>query len=384
MRRRIRGEERGTTARFGTTVLVALLASALVFLWLAWATSDGSGRVERFERWTSGPNRLTDPGTGITFPVGPVPSRLLHQVADPAPVYALFTSEIYVRNPLPPEAGLLYGPRPDRGALRVYDFSSRLGRTGWNRVAVSADDALGLADARTVGLSLASLSGPNVMGVRGAALRTVSFPRRLRQMGAALLRHEPLAAHSINFIPSQKVAGRGFTFILWCALLLAVLVLLARRFVLRQRFPLALHIAATVLALFVLGDLRNSVDDLANAREALSRRARAQAVDPGVAELEAYFPWFHDTLNYVRAWRRRAPEKRYYLRIAGSPFANRALGRAEYLLLPARRAADLEEADLVLVYGYPSRPFDASPAWKRVDALPSGVLVYARRFEKRR
>lgn len=384
MKAQTRGYERSAPARYGATVAGAILAAAVVFLFLAAATSDGSGRVERFERWTSGPNQLIDDGRGITFPVGPRPSLLLHTIADGGPAYALLTFEAYLRDPLSPEAGLIYGAGGDLADFRAYDFSGQVARTGWNPIEISADEALGLGDAETVGLSLASLSGPNVMGVRGAALRTVSLGGRLRQMGAALVRHEPLAARSMNFSPSPKIAGRGFNFILWCALALSCLLLLARRLLLGGRLPLLSHLGASVLALVVLADLRNSVDYFQNARTAVERRANAPDTIAYLADLEAPFPWFAESVDYLRKWGERSPGKRYYLHVSGSYFAPQALDRAEYYLLPVRRAANLVEADVVLIHALPEAPFEASRGWRRREPLPGGVAVYERRFGRRR
>ncbi|MDP3936771.1 MAG: hypothetical protein Q8R92_01390 [Deltaproteobacteria bacterium] len=359
-------------------MLAALLAPAAVFLYLAAVTSDGSGRVERLTRWESGGALPADAGGGVTFPVGAYPVLLLHDKPDPGPVYSLLTFEVYLRNPLPAEAGFLYGRGRALDRFQVHDFSTQIGRTGWNPIAVTADDAAGMGNAPVVGLSFVSVAGPNVMGIRGAELRTVPFSRRLGQMVSALLRPELLSQRSMNFIPSQKIAGRGFLHLIWVALPLALIVLLFRRFVLRRPLRMAAHAAVTVLVLFVLADLRNSADLAANAEASASRRARLPDTMATLAEIEAGFPWFTDALRYLGAWGETHPDGSYYLHVAGSYFAPQAADRAAYYLLPLRRAATLNEADVALVYGHSFEPFEASVGWGYPDALPSGAAVYKR------
>jgi hypothetical protein len=359
------------------TILTALIAPVLVFAALVALTSDRAPREFAIDAWRLGGRRLVDSGAGLTFPVGLRPTFLSPAAPPPAAPFARLDLEVYLRRPLELQAGLLYRlPAGKREDLRAYDFSLDIRKTGWNPVTISADDAAGLEKAEAIRLSLISLQGPNVAGIRNARLRSYSYGARAGQMLAALFRHEPLVPASVNFQVSQRVAGRGFSFLLWGALPLAAAGLLLRRFLLRERFRLLPHAALTLLVLFVLADLRNSTDAFLNARTAAARQARAPSIDAYLRQIERATPWLPDTARFLRE---TLPSgQRYYLHFGRHPLTQVAARRAAYYAWPARRTFDVQEARLILSYGRSVEPFEQFRRWRRVGTLPGGVVVNER------
>lgn len=363
-----------STAR---TLAIALMATVVVFSALAYATSDSRPTLYILDQWQAGGRNLIDPGPGLRLGIGQRPTIVVHRMPPRDATYSLLTFDFYLDTPLEPQAGLLYRGGAEEGApYRVFDFSEKVNRTGWTHVAISADEARGLEDAREIAFSIVSQAGENVAGLRNVTLQGFSLPERLRQMLSALLTPEPLGQASINFVGSPRVAGRGYIYILWAAFLISVLLLLPRRLLLGERAQPLRQAVIALLALFVLADLRNSVDYLSIARDALARHARAPSLDARLRISEPHYPWFADAVVYLRE---NLPRGRRYLFNVGGAFGTpNAARRAAYYALPARRTFSADEADTVLAFGVPLVGYERSPAWRRVAVLPSGLRVYER------
>ena len=62
-----------------------------------------------------------------------------------------------------------------------------------------------------------------------------------RRMHSLFLEHQPLTQRSNNVLESSLIAGHGVLFTFWVALVLALAVLLARKFALREPLNLVHH-----------------------------------------------------------------------------------------------------------------------------------------------
>ncbi len=362
-------------ASMGWTVAIAIAAPLLVFLALAWTTSDPAGRRENIPAWVSGARVLKDAGSGVRFEIGPRPIALLYGVRNANARYTSLTFDLFLRDPVEPQARVLTRRTGGEKDYRAADFTLAIERAGWNPIAITADEAPGLPGADELGLFLESPS-PNVVAVRGARLEGFPFPARARQMAEALLRRQPLVASSINAVPSQRVAGRGFGFLLWAGGAIALGALLLRRLVLRERFSILLHAAITVVVLYALADLRNGTDLFMNAREAAASRLEAGTVDEYLARRERVFPWFADAVRTLRT--RVHPGASAWLQVEGPPFLTAAANRAWYYGQPARRAPSLAEADVAMFWGAGPDPLAGRTGWILADRTPGGLVVYER------
>jgi hypothetical protein len=195
-------------------------------------------------------------------------------------------------------------------------------------------------------------------------------------MAGALLRRQPLVASSINAVPSQRIGGRGFGFLLWAGGALALGALLLRRTLLRERFSLLLHAALTVVVLYALADLRNTADLFLNAREAAAARLRSATLEEYLAGQERVFPWFADAVRTLRT--RVPPGGSAWLQVNGPPVVWEAVNRAWYYGRPARRAAGLEEADVAILWGWGADPLAGRPGWVLAERTPGRLVVYER------
>lgn len=355
------------------TVTIALIGPAMVFAWLAWATSDSRPTLYMIHEWETGGQKLFDPGPGLRLAIGQRPTIVLHRMPPRDATYSLLSFDFYLDTALEPQAGLLYGAGE---GTRVFDFSEKVKRTGWTRVAISADEARGLEDARVIAFSIVSQAGQNVAGLRNVTLQGFSFTERLRQMFFALMTPNPIGSASINAVGSHRVAGRGFTWILWAAFFISMAALLARKLVLGEPARPLRHAVLALLVLFVLADLRNSVDYVSIARNAVTQHAQAPSLVARLRLMEPAFPWFADAIVYIRE--NLVGGERYFFSVGGALGAPHAARRAAYYALPARRTFYPDEADVVLAYGVPFAGYDRSATWRLAAALPSGLRVYER------
>jgi len=323
-----------------------------------------------------GGRRIADSGEGVRLEIGPRPVSLLHPIRARGARPSRISFDLFLRDPVEPAARIVYrNAAAGEKDYRAWDFSGALDRAGWNPVSVTADDAPGFSDADEVGLLLAC-PVPNVIALRGARIDRYRFPARARQMTAALLRRQPLIASSINAVPSQRVMGLGFGFLLWAGGVIALGILLARRFLLRESLPIVAHATITLVVLYALADLRNSADLFLNAREAATMRLRSGTLVEYLARREQVFPWFADA---VHALRTRVPaDASVWFQVNGPPVLWEAVNRAWYYGQPARRASSLDRADVALIWGWGDDPLEGRPGWVLAERTPGGLVVYER------
>jgi len=360
------------------TVLVAILAPAIVFLLLAALSSDTRRRTEPIGAWLAGGRTLVDPGDGVRLAIGPQAVPLFHPFRERGARFSVLAFDLYLQHPVEPSAKVFYrNTAAGEKDYRTFDFSSRVERAGWNPIAVTSDEAPGLHQADEVGFLLASPAVPNRIAVRGARLEAFPFPARAANMLGALFQHRPLVASSINAVPSQRVAGRGFAFLLWTGGAGALALLLLRRLLLHEPASLLAHAAITAVCLYALADARNGVDHFLNAREAAAMRLASPTMDEYLARREEVFPWFADAVRALRE--RGGSDHRALLRVRGPLAVVQAVRRAWYYAQPAREAAGLADADVVLSWGEGPDPLAGAAEWIRAARLPSGLIVYERR-----
>ncbi|NQU42111.1 hypothetical protein HQ520_02415, partial [bacterium] len=359
------------------TVVTALFCVLLVFAWLLLSTSGWSGDEIRIRTWTQGGSRVQDTGEGVFFPAGSQPSGIFAPF--PEGKYSRLSFDLYIKKPVPPnEALLLYSPVPHPENLtRAVNIRSGIQKTGWNdSVEIGIDEERDLFDSALLGIAMSVPQGENTFGVRNVKVWSVGPCRRAAEMLDRMFQWQPLIQGSNNFVYSQKVAGRGVLFIFWAAMIPAVLVLMIRRYVLRESFNVIGHGLILVLVLFSLADFRNMTDYLRDAKAAVGLKAKAEDF-PGMVGLheDEYFPWVEDAL---RSLEKHLPERGvYYFQVDESPTgAYQAYKRAQYYALPAESTRELDKATLAILVNSRDGRIQETPEWRQVEAFPSGTRVY--------
>ena len=368
---------------FGLTLLVAALAFVTVFLILVFSSSGPVSRVYEVGTWDAGNQRLGAPGQPVEFPVGANPILLRHHVLTARTGFGVFEADIFVERKTPVRVFLAYRDvRSSDPRLRGTELTNQVREAGWQHVRVTSDDAEGLDGASEIGLQMMAVRGQVRVGVRNARLVRPSWFGRAAMMLGSLLKRRRLTQGSNNFNPSLRVAGRGYGFLLWGAFAICVGILVLRRFALRERFAVMPHLGITILVLLVIGDARNHADYVGNAAAAVEMRAESKDLDDYLGRLENYFPWFADMSRYLREKTSEDVAFTPQMDKETQPGTWQAIHRLWYYVLPRKRVWNLDQADVALFYGLPTKAVDANPDWRRVDALPSGVLVYERTGKK--
>ena len=362
------------------TLAAALLLPGVVFVYVAATTSDWTPSQRQIRTWQIGEKVLRDTGEGITFSLGKAPIRLFYMIQPSEPaIYSSFSCELYLQKPIRPKVVLYYRNitrTNEHVPFRSIDLSSQIRSPRWNNIYASVDEALDLQKANEFVLSFTSPRGPNAVRVRNASLESFSLPERCSQMLASLFEWQPLTHKNNNAMLSPKLAGHGFTYVLWAALPLSLIILLIRRSVFRETFSLVVHGVVTVLVFFVMIDLRNNVDRFLHVQRAIARYTQSQDLHAYLDDLYWGNPLFSETLRYLKE--ELPSDSPYYI-----TFGQRVeplVRQTCYYARPARRVRKIEEADVVLLLGASAVDFmfDRFQEWNRKTTLPNGVMVFER------
>lgn len=374
------GRKRARLSSFARTIVVAVAAPLLVFSFLAVSTADFFGYERKITSWSVGGNVVSDKGAGLTFDIGAQPVVLVTNIPTDKASFSRFEFTLTIPNASAPTVNLLY--RNSKNANTPFGYTSLTGQIrgpGPNRIALLFDEAPRLVDANQLALQLSSTGGPSRVTVSEASVSSVSYITRALQMTGALLRHKPLTQGGNNFVNAQTVAGRGFLFIFWIALPIAIIALLVRRFVLHESLSLIGHGALTIIVFVVMIDLRNMSDYIQHANAAVSTRAGSADIYEYLDSRETYFPWFADT---VRAVREELPDGGHYCLRAGRASGGfyEARARAAYYSRPASMTSKPENADVVILYNSSPKEFAESERWALVPPKPEQrVMVFRKR-----
>ena len=358
------------------TIVTATLAPLVVFLYFAVVTSDGSPRQLKVASPKVTGYWSPIPGRQGAFHIGPRPTRFSMVLPPDAPRGRL-TFDLYLRQPIMPQIQVscwkdLTTSEPS-GFVEVTRQLRGLGR---NQIVVDFDDGPGYFEAEGITIEIVSPNGANIAGLTKIQLESFSFSQRWSQLWSRLFAHQKINVRSINFIESNHFAGWGVPILFWAGFVVAMVVLLLRRFLLRERVALLTHSAFIVVVLVVLADLRNSGDYYRDARQSVSAWAESETFFDQLGTQENGLPWFTPTVKFLRE--NVSLEQQYYIEPDGpkSGLMRSALIRFAYYARPVRRTDKLDEADFALLLNGFSRPPVPSNEWKRIETLPGGVIVF--------
>jgi len=226
--------------------------------------TSGSHQIEyEIDSWQAGKQIVRDNGMGLSLTVSSKPSYILYRIPKPQQQSVEFSCEISLQQPIRPTILLYYRQQrqpQEKGGFRAIDLSNQVYSTANNAIHITFDDYAGLIHANELVLSFASSQDKNIITLKNPRLKTLTFANRFKQAIKALFRGQPLTQGSNNFILSQKLNGHGYLYFLWITVIFSILLLLFRRFILRTKFPVVVHMSVTFIIIFMLADLRNMHD----------------------------------------------------------------------------------------------------------------------------
>ena len=358
------------------TIVTAMLTPLVVVLYFAVVTSDGSPRLQNMAD-----SKVTGYWSPVSSPpgafrIGPEPTSFTTVLSPDAPRGRL-TFDLYLQRPIDPQ--LQVSCWKDSATSKPSGFvtvTQQLRGAGRNQIVVDFDDGPGFFEAERIAIVIVSPNGANIAGLTNFQLESFSFSQRWRQLWGQLFAHQKLNLQTINFVESNHIAGWGVPTLFWAGFIVAIVVLLLRRFVLRERVALLTHSVLIVVVLVVLADLRNSGDYYRTARQAVSAWAESETFFDQLSTQENQLPWFTPTVRFLRE--NVSDKQQYYFESDGpeSGLMRATLVRLAYYAQPVRRTDNLNEADFALLLkGYSRRPVP-SDEWKRIEKLLGGVIVF--------
>ena len=362
------------------TVFSAIVIPFLVIINSAIQTSDTNQNKFKIESWHAGKQMIHDSGKGIAIFVGIQPTYIFYRIPGYQQNASEFSCVISMKKPLPPKILLYYRQKKrsdENGVFRVMNLSNQIHSTANNTIFIKFDDYAGLINANELALSFASPHGENIITLKNPSLKTFTFTNRFKQITKALFRRQPLTQGSNNFILSQKINGYGYLFYLWVSAIVSLSLLLFRRFIIRNKFSIVVHISITFFVIVLLVDLRNTNDYFLNALAAAKLRFQSNNLAEHLGKHEIRFRWFGDVVSAIQ---KELPNGgKYFARIEDRQRGTKqAVTRAVYYARPALRTDNVTEAKIAILYNISTEDFEHSPDWQLKTLYPSGVYVYVK------
>jgi len=363
------------------TIATAMLAPLVVLSYLVITTTDGSSRQEQLSRFNTSGFWSPIPGSQKAFNIGPEGTAFTTDLPSDTQ-WGRVTFDLFLQRPIRPNLQVVFAESSEAAeAFGTLDLTPQVRGSGRFEITADLDNVAGMFDAEKVQIAIVSPAGANVAAISNVQVESFSFSQRCVQVWSRLFEHQPLKFRTINEIDSSRIAGRGVTVLFWAGFFLSMVVLLVRRFLLRRTMSLLTHTAVTIIVLVVLADLRNSVDYVHNAREAVTLRNASTTFTEYVTDLESRLTSFGPMIEFLN--KNVAPGQPYLfdVRDADMGTLKSTLTRIAYYAMPARRTYDEDEADFVLLWRRPQARIDhfqQSNEWTRREYLPGDVLVFER------